>query len=368
MKTFEQFVNEGIDIKPSSYLYKVDPSGIKHDEVQTDNDKILREKIKQSVKSGEIDVNDIKFEFLKKDHMFHFKIIFPKSLENFLTKNNVDLDTLRNVNISKFSDKPIPRLVELESLGHRTHFPMGIPVYLRNTGFGYSIYKQFFKYIGWARSAGDASALIRYVWQKIAKDSNFYTITTRNQILVINKNIVGIPYPIGGVTLDEWVKTIGRTYTDKNVLEIISKFFRINDVDSIEKTELDPELLNKYPSIKHDLERYINYGKKTASDKIEPNDLLNFKLKNGKEIDCIVVNEMDNGDFEMSDENGWERYSYYYDKKYNYLIYKIASDNNGFLHGGWDPKKWSKKNYHWVESIKSFKIKAKNFKNIQTKK
>lgn len=71
---------------------------------------------------------------------------------------------------------------------HRTHMDE-ISTHFKGLGFGYKLYKATAMHIGHLSSESDASSDAQYVWQYLAKDKDFYTILTKNSILIISKKL-----------------------------------------------------------------------------------------------------------------------------------------------------------------------------------
>jgi hypothetical protein len=71
---------------------------------------------------------------------------------------------------------------------NRTHMDE-ISEYFQGIGFGYKLYKATAMRLGHISSESNASSSAQYVWQYLAKDKDFYTILTRDSILIISKKL-----------------------------------------------------------------------------------------------------------------------------------------------------------------------------------
>jgi len=321
LKTHESFIQEGLITTPTdSYLYKYDRKNIQI-QAQSENDVILRNKIKDKIKSGDININNIKFKYIN-GSIYDFYIILPDKLLDFLYKNGIDEEDINKLEIT------------LEKPGHRIHINYGIPPYLRGLGLGYSIYKNFIKYIGWGYSKGDAKINAKLIWKKLLIDPDFYIISSPNKILAIDKNIVGKQVILKGITMYGYINIDNKVYSDENVIEIISKFLRNHTIEDLKKIEIDPDLIKKYPIISKELKKYLNYNIKTIDDikmsDYNIGDLLEFELENGKKYELIITKlpykvEQGEGRIFLSDRTGDDKYYYHYD-------IDIDQDNKNITH------------------------------------
>ena len=307
IKTYNSFIEEGLVAAPKgSYLYTSDKKDVQR-QAQQESDHTLREKIRKKIKSGDIDISKIKFKYIL-NSKYDFNIILPDSLKDFLYKNGAEAYEIEHLEIL------------LEETGHRIHINQGLPYYLRGLGIGYSVYKNFIKYIGWAQSGGDALINAKLIWKKLLTDTDFYIIVSPNKIMAIDKNIIGKPYILAGTTLQNYTtKNNNKIYSDQNVIDIVSRFLKKHDIESLKKVQIDPELIEKYPVIKSNLDKYLKYNVKSKVPSMKFNyknykmgDLLEFELVNGKKYNLIISEEPDEYGLELSDITGGDKGKYYY--------------------------------------------------------
>ena len=135
------------------------------------------------------------------------------------SKKQLDFSLLDNIFIDKESITNF----------NRTHFPSyrSVPNDFKGIALGYIIYEEFIKFLGFASSKSNASSEAQRVWYKIAKDPDFYTIVSSNNVFVIHKE-AKIP------NLDNIVKDY------------------LNDLKSnkVTKIKYDKEILEKCPTLK----------------------------------------------------------------------------------------------------------------------
>lgn len=135
------------------------------------------------------------------------------------SKKQLDFSLLDNIFINKESITDF----------NRTHFPSyrSVPNDFKGIALGYIIYEEFIKFLGFASSMSNASSEAQRVWYKIAKDPDFYTIVSSNNVFVIHKE-AKIP----------------------NLDNIVKDYLNYLKGNKVTKIKYDKEILEKCPTLK----------------------------------------------------------------------------------------------------------------------
>jgi hypothetical protein len=156
------------------------------------------ETIKNSLK--DIDWKDIGISRLRNDPEGSRRC----SVDSYTREINLRLDTLKGIireikdeetqdEFQELFNKILPEIhLELENF-NRIHIIDGIPETLKDIGLGYKIYKALFRKFEYLSSDSyDANSNAKRIWDKIRKDSDYYTFLRGNRVLSIITDYKGI--------------------------------------------------------------------------------------------------------------------------------------------------------------------------------
>jgi hypothetical protein len=111
---------------------------------------------------------------------------FPDEFYDYVSSLGKDLE-------SEVMDYLINRTyIEASGEFNRVHFREGIHPKLQGIGLGYTIYRDFINFLGYASSSDNATVESKRVWEKLFDSSDYYGVYgTGDNVLIVNKNWVG---------------------------------------------------------------------------------------------------------------------------------------------------------------------------------
>ena len=349
MKTFEQFVNEGTI--PTGYLKQQSShSVLRSREVQSDKIKDLRNIIKSKLTSDMYNFIFTNPQYAKgwsrngKQSAISYNFDYSKSLKKLLNslkdkypEIGDNLESLyceyRTTDSGHTYDEWTNKrkLIYCEINGHRTHFASGLPNYLRGIGFGFMLYVNFLKFLGYGRSAGDSSEDAQNMWKKIIQRDEFYGISTESDVLVISKNIIGKVKPFSGKVDSSWLfnSRSSNIYTENDIYTIIVKFMKNQNRNSLNDISVDRDLYKNFPEAKRKIENLLKFNQTTLKEinvkellKSKDKDFIKIILENDEEFILCILNIYKNVPNKPPIEGGEmvELSNKYMGDKYDYVI------------------------------------------------
>lgn len=156
---------------------------INNDEKSNEHKRVFKSIISRITKISYEDlVYDEKESNKKSGTNRNFCFLLPEDIHNDIIKYNSMDDCEKQI-----YGYPYGVDCEVENF-HRTHMDE-ISQHLKGIGLGYKLYKATAMHIGHLSSESDASSDAKYVWQYLAKDKDFYTILTKDSVLIISKKL-----------------------------------------------------------------------------------------------------------------------------------------------------------------------------------